>query len=116
VLYATVQRIAGQFPQTLRARYVEAAKGFRMPYWDWATKTTGQTTTFPTIFTSPTVPVVGIDGTTKQINNPLFSFRFDDKTIPKNLALSRSVSCCYSVESARLIMTVDAVSHHRSQP
>jgi tyrosinase len=71
---------------------VEAAKGFRMPYWDWATKTTAQMTAFPTMISSPTTSVVGIDGATKQINNPLFTFRFDDKTIPKNLALSRSVS------------------------
>ena len=116
MLYATIQKIASQFSQSLRARYVEAGKNFRMPYWDWATQTKAQNTTFPTLITSPTVPVVGVDGRAKQINNPLFSFRFDDKTIPKNLALSRSVSSYSLIASAQLMIKVDAISHHRSQP
>jgi tyrosinase len=75
----------------MRARYVEAAKTFRMPYWDWAARVDAQSPTFPTAISSPTISVIDVNGATKQINNPLFSFRFDDKDIPKNLALSRTV-------------------------
>lgn len=86
-MYASVQAVAKRFPESLRARYVAAAKDFRMPYWDWATRITGQTSAFPTAVSSSRITVTDVDGATKQINNPLYSFRFNDKQIPSELAL-----------------------------
>lgn len=76
----------------MRAKYVQAASDFRIPYWDWASRVAPQTSSFPTAISSPTVNIVDINGATKQIANPLFSFRFDDKTIPRELALDRNWS------------------------
>ncbi|KAF2194899.1 Di-copper centre-containing protein [Zopfia rhizophila CBS 207.26] len=88
-LYASVQKVASQFPESLRARYVAAAKDFRMPYWDWAAGVSGQNSAFPSAISSSRVNVVDVDGATKQINNPLYSFQFNDKRIPSELALDR---------------------------
>jgi tyrosinase len=63
-----------------------------MPYWDWAARITPQASAFPTAISSSTATVVDVDGATKQINNPLYSFRFDDKTIPSQLRLDNYVS------------------------
>ncbi|KAH7128377.1 tyrosinase precursor [Dendryphion nanum] len=88
-LYASVQKIANTFPSNLRAGYVAAAKNFRMPYWDWALRITGdgrnQISAFPTALSSSSLTVVDVDGVSKPISNPLYSFRFDDKKIPQGL-------------------------------
>jgi tyrosinase len=62
-----------------------------MPYWDWARRISNQTSAFPTAVSSPTVTVVDVDGATKQIRNPLYSFRFDDKQIPPGLSVNSYV-------------------------
>ncbi|KAF2815808.1 tyrosinase-domain-containing protein [Mytilinidion resinicola] len=74
-LYAIIQGIAQEFPSAVQARYVAAAKDFRMPYWDWAAKV-GSGSAFPSAISSQTATVIDTDGATKQINNPLFSFQF----------------------------------------
>jgi tyrosinase len=100
----------------MRARYVEAAKTFRMPYWDWAAHVDTQLPTFPTTISSPTISVIDVDGATKQINNPLFSFRFDDKDIPKNLMLDSTVRTLNECQVLHSLFTVDQISNHRSLP
>ena len=76
-LYASVQRKAGQFTdRTLRDRYLRAAATFRMPYWDWASRLSAGAQAFPAIFSASAVTVVDIDGSTKQVANPLQSFVF----------------------------------------
>lgn len=62
-----------------------------MPYWDWAIRITGQTSAFPSAISSKTATVVDVDGVSKQIRNPLYSFRFDDKQIPQDLAVDGNV-------------------------
>lgn len=62
-----------------------------MPYWDWAIRISDRTSAFPSLISSSTATVVDVDGATKQITNPLYSFRFDDKQIPDELALDDSV-------------------------
>lgn len=76
----------------MRARYIAAANDFQMPYWDWATKISGQASAFPTVISSQTASVVDVDGVPKAINNPLYSFQFSDKKIPPELALDDYVS------------------------
>jgi tyrosinase len=76
----------------MRPRYVAAAKDFRMPYWDWALKISGQTSAFPTAVSSSSITVIDVDGVSKPINNPLYSFLFSDKNIPPELALDDYVS------------------------
>ncbi|KAG7292775.1 hypothetical protein NEMBOFW57_002817 [Staphylotrichum longicolle] len=76
-LYNAVQAVAKQFPQgALRDKYVEAAKTFRAPYFDWASQPPQGTAAFPSAFTSPNVQVVDVDGKTKSVTNPLFRFAF----------------------------------------
>jgi len=76
-LYSSVQAIANQFPAgDLRDKYVAAAKDFRTPYFDWASQPPQGSPAFPSILTSAMIQVVDVDGTTKQINNPLYNFRF----------------------------------------
>jgi tyrosinase len=86
-----VQDVAARFQEPLRTQYVAAAKDFRIPYWDWALNIRGQTSAFPTAVSSSTATVVDTDGATKQIPNPLYTFRFDDKDIPSELVLDDDV-------------------------
>ncbi|KAK4129080.1 Monophenol monooxygenase [Parathielavia appendiculata] len=82
-LYNAVQEVAKQFPQgALRDRYVEAAKTFRCPYFDWASQPPRGTAVFPTAFTSPNVQVVDVDGRTKSVPNPLYRFTFQPLNLP----------------------------------
>lgn len=47
-LYKLVQQVAQDFPEDpLRNKYVEAARDFRMPYWDWALPDTTGLGLFP---------------------------------------------------------------------
>ncbi|KAL2136199.1 hypothetical protein VTI74DRAFT_5077 [Chaetomium olivicolor] len=76
-LYNAVQEVAKQFPQgALRDKYVEAAKDFRAPYFDWASQPPRGSSAFPSILTSPDVQVVDLDGKTKTVTNPLYRFAF----------------------------------------
>jgi tyrosinase len=72
-LYKIIQNLATKFPQALQGKYVAAAKDFRLPYWDWASKLTPD---FPTSISSPQATVVNVDGATKNIPNPLYQFTF----------------------------------------
>jgi tyrosinase len=75
-LYAVVQGIATSFPEPLRARYVAAAKDFRVPYYDWALLPAPGRSSFPSSISSSKINVTGADGKPTQIDNPLYSFRF----------------------------------------
>lgn len=72
-LYNTIQKLVTQFPQAMQAKYVAAAKDIRLPFWDWASKSSP---TFPTSISATQVTVTWTDGTTKAIPNPLYAFSF----------------------------------------
>ncbi|KAK3393358.1 common central domain of tyrosinase-domain-containing protein [Podospora didyma] len=76
-LYTSVQAVAAKFPAgTLRDKYVEAAKTFRAPYFDWASQPPAGTEAFPTTLSSPTIRIVDVDGKSKSVSNPLHHFSF----------------------------------------
>lgn len=75
VLYAVIQDVASKFTGPNNAKYVAAAKDFRIPYYDWAALPIAGPTAFPSALTASKVNVVDKDGP-RQINNPLASFRF----------------------------------------
>ncbi|KAJ4297390.1 hypothetical protein N0V88_004310 [Collariella sp. IMI 366227] len=84
-LYNAVQEVAKQFPQgALRDKYVQAAKDFRAPYFDWASQPPQGSTAFPSALASPNVQVVDVDGKTKSVTNPLFRFAFQPVNAPAN--------------------------------
>ncbi|KAK0712040.1 hypothetical protein B0H67DRAFT_647365 [Lasiosphaeris hirsuta] len=60
----------------LGGRYPEKASGFRLPYWDWAIKTTDPKEAYPVLFDDVSV-VISIDNNLR-IRNPLAAFRVDD--------------------------------------
>ena len=55
--------------------YVNAAKSFRMPYWDWAAAPPEGQNSFPTSLTVRDVQVTLPNGTAV-IPNPLYAYRF----------------------------------------
>ena len=65
-----------------------------MPFWDWATGTSGQSSAFPSAISSQTASVIDVDGASKTIHNPLYSFQFSDKKIPTQLAVDNYVHLC----------------------
>lgn len=72
-----MQDVASKFPAgALRDKYVAAAKGFRAPYFDWASQPSQGTSAFPSVLSSPKIQVVDVDGQTKSIANPLYHFSF----------------------------------------
>lgn len=76
-LYNAVQEVAKQFPAgALRDKYVQAAKNFRAPYFDWASQPPQGSTAFPTALSSPNITIVDVDGKTKSTANPLHRFTF----------------------------------------
>lgn len=89
-LYAIIQGIASQFPDSVRARYVAAAKDFRLPYWDWAANV-GSASAFPASISSATATIVDTDGATKVVNNPLYSYMFPSSAFSGDLDQSWSV-------------------------
>ncbi|MBE3049603.1 tyrosinase family protein [Candidatus Bathyarchaeota archaeon] len=66
--------MAKKFPQNLRARYVEAAKQVRLPYFDWAVRVRAGADSLPPSIARQTIRVVDTDGQSKSIDNPLHSF------------------------------------------
>lgn len=64
------------YPAKVRARYVAAAKKFRVPYWDWAMVPRQGKSIFPQSVQVETVYVNGPGGT-QEIDNPLFSYLFN---------------------------------------
>lgn len=76
-LYNAVQKVARRFPKgALRDRYLEAAKTFRAPYFDWASQPPSGNPAFPSALISPKVQVIDVDGGTKFVNNPLYRYSF----------------------------------------
>ncbi|TLD32554.1 tyrosinase precursor [Venturia nashicola] len=71
LLYAVIQDIASKFTGPNKAKYVAAAKDFRIPYYDWAALPSG----LPSALTAATVSVIDRNGA-RQISNPLASFKF----------------------------------------
>ncbi|KAI1108409.1 Di-copper centre-containing protein [Nemania sp. NC0429] len=75
-LYNIVQYIASLWPPEDRDRVEEAAKRFRIPYWDWAVSPPAGESVLPlSIGGSSTMNVSGPNGI-QSISNPLFSFAF----------------------------------------
>ena len=72
---AVVSQLANEYPDNRRAFMTGAASTMRFPYWDWAARATSGSS-FPSAISSPTATVTDIDGATKQVNNPLFSYQF----------------------------------------
>ncbi|KAF2135447.1 uncharacterized protein K452DRAFT_323045 [Aplosporella prunicola CBS 121167] len=76
VLNSHAVAIAGEFPTgTMRSAYQAAAAKLRFPYWDWATNSVNGNI-LPGSVSEPTVSVSFPNGTTGQIHNPLYSYRF----------------------------------------
>ena len=74
-LYSAIQEVAQKFPQNLRARYVEAAKNVRLPYFDWAVRVRAGADSLPPSIARQTISVVDTDGRRKSVENPLYSFK-----------------------------------------
>lgn len=75
-LYQAVQNVASQFPANLRDKYQAAAATFRLPYFDWASPLRQGASEFPDTLAQPQITVVDVDGQTKTIDSPLYSFNF----------------------------------------
>jgi len=71
--------IAGMFPNgTDRQSYLDAARDFRMPYWNWAMPAPEGESHFPDVFWNKTVSQNGPRGV-QDIHNPLYSYQFHPK-------------------------------------
>ncbi|KAK4181554.1 hypothetical protein QBC36DRAFT_174782 [Triangularia setosa] len=76
VLSNLIQMIATWWPEDQRQSYVDAAKRFRIPYWDWATYPPSGGSVLPvSVGGSPYVDIDGPNGV-QRISNPLFSYTF----------------------------------------
>ncbi|KAJ4297234.1 hypothetical protein N0V88_004152 [Collariella sp. IMI 366227] len=68
--------IAGFWPEKERQRYLDAARRFRIPYWDWAATPPAGQSAFPdSIGGNSFVDVNGPSGV-QRIGNPLYSYSF----------------------------------------
>lgn len=83
--------IDGSHPD--KQRYVEAAKTFRLPYWDWARR--GQSAIFPQVALDNTYNRASVPRSSKSwfnnnpVYNPLFQYRFPEGTDPNIARVSR---------------------------
>ncbi|KAK4136323.1 Di-copper centre-containing protein [Trichocladium antarcticum] len=76
VLHNLIQTIATFWPDDERPRFEDAARRFRIPYWDWAASPpTGQSVLPLSVGGSPFIDVDGPNGV-QRIANPLFSYAF----------------------------------------
>ncbi|OLL25128.1 Tyrosinase [Neolecta irregularis DAH-3] len=71
-VYLAAQKIAGEFPQKSRSRWLEAASLLRVPYWDFALDIT-----LPDIFLRDETVIVTTPTGQQTIPNPLYSFKFN---------------------------------------
>ncbi|CAG8680324.1 14635_t:CDS:2 [Gigaspora margarita] len=78
LLVEEAKKIALQYPDNEKEKYVEAAKQLRHPYWDWADVKAIEGV--PKIFTSPEIKINTPNGK-KNVKNPLKSF-----TLPVDLS------------------------------
>ncbi|RBR04496.1 uncharacterized protein FIESC28_11548 [Fusarium coffeatum] len=78
-LYRMANVIAGMFPNgTDRQSYIDAARDFRMPYWNWAMPAPEGESHFPDVFWNKTISQNGPRGV-QDIHNPLYSYQFHPK-------------------------------------
>lgn len=76
VLYDLIQTIATFWPDDERQRFQDAARRFRIPYWDWAADPPSGQRVLPwSVGGSSYVDVDGPRGR-QRIANPLFSYTF----------------------------------------
>ncbi|KAI1501711.1 hypothetical protein F5X99DRAFT_428173 [Biscogniauxia marginata] len=76
ILYNNVQYIASLYPADRLEHFQTVARGFRMPYWDWAATPPDGDSVLPlSIGGSDDIEVSGPNGV-QLISNPLFSFKF----------------------------------------
>ncbi|KAK4202248.1 putative tyrosinase [Triangularia verruculosa] len=76
VLSNVIRMIATWWPEDQKQPYVDAAKRFRIPYWDWATYPPSGGSVLPmSVGGSPFVDIDGPSGV-QRISNPLFSYTF----------------------------------------
>lgn len=68
--------IASQFPSATRAAYMDAATKLRVPFWDWAKALPTSQPVVPTSMSVEKVQVTFPNGTSGQIDNPLFDYNF----------------------------------------
>ena len=77
VLWGIVQDVAATFTGDSQSDYIEAARSFRAPYWDWvAPAPRGQHTMPSSISSSAPVQVTTPNGT-QTIPNPLYRYQFN---------------------------------------
>ena len=58
-----------------KARYQNAARSFRIPYWDWSVAPKGGGSVYPPDFKTEKITVFGPRGW-QTIENPLYAYRF----------------------------------------
>ena len=86
VITSLAQEIAATYPTELRITYEAAAKGLRVPYWDWA-----NSSIMPTVVTIPQIDIQGPSGI-QTIRNPLYSYTFESSTnFPSRFLVSLSL-------------------------
>jgi len=68
--------IAAKFPTSTRAKYQEAATKLRIPFWDWAKAVPTNQPVVPTALSAEKVNINFPDGTSGQIDNPLYDYNF----------------------------------------
>ncbi|KAM0435964.1 hypothetical protein ACHAPT_002856 [Fusarium lateritium] len=75
-LYQKANVIAGMFPNgTERQAYQDAARNFRMPYWDWSLEAPEGDEHLPGPFWNATISQYGPRGV-QLVRNPLYSYHF----------------------------------------
>lgn len=73
-LYSHVQNVARGYSASVQ----NAARNFRIPYWDWAAPNCAGCKPFPSLITSFTIDIT-LDGRTRTLSpNPLFRYTFND--------------------------------------
>ncbi|EEU43181.1 uncharacterized protein NECHADRAFT_47204 [Fusarium vanettenii 77-13-4] len=78
-LYQKANTIASMFPNgTERQAYQDAARSFRMPYWDWSLEAPEGDEHFPGVFWNATISQYGPRGI-QLVRNPLYSYYFHPK-------------------------------------
>lgn len=75
LIIAEAQQIASQF-KTDTAKYQEAARQLRLPFWDWA-----ENPRLPDIATQTTIQIDTPDGP-QTVRNPMYQYRFHNRLDP----------------------------------
>jgi tyrosinase len=79
VLQDKIQKLAASFPPEKIDKYRDAARSFRIPYWDWSQGDQGGDV--PDFFMSDSVLVDTPEETNFEMSNPLH--RFDFNPVPQ---------------------------------